>query len=316
MNNDDKFIWAELYRPNTIEDCILPARIKDPFLEFIRKGSHPNLLLYGPPGIGKTTIAKALCSQLNTSCYFINGSDEGRFLDTIRNQAKNFASTKSIYGNTAHKVILIDEADNTTLDVQKLLRATIEEFHKNCRFIFTCNNKNKLMAPLHSRCSVIDFSLKGKEKVYMAGEFLKKLVSILKEQNIEYDSKVLIQLVDKFFPDFRRILNECQFYSSSGTIDTGIFSLFDNVNITELVKHLRDKNFNDVRQWVANNLDNDIPVLLKNIYNNLSKYMDGPNTAAAVLIIAKYQYQSAFVVDQEINLLAALTEIMCECSFK
>jgi DNA polymerase III delta prime subunit len=316
MENDDKFIWPEIYRPNTIEDCILPKRIKDNFLEFVKKGSHPNLLLYGPPGIGKTTIAKALCSQLDTSYYFINGSDEGRFLDTIRNQAKNFASTKSIYGGSAHKVILIDEADNTTKDVQLLLRAIIEEFHSNCRFIFTCNNKNKIIDAIHSRCSVIDFSLKGKEKIVMAGEFLKRLITILKEQNVEYDTKVLIQLIDKFFPDFRRILNECQYYSSSGKIDTGIFSLFDNINLAELTSHLKNKNFNEVRKWAANNLDNDIPVLLKNIYNEISKSMDGPNTAAAVLIVAKYQYQSAFVVDQEINLLAALTEIMCECSFK
>ena len=274
------------------------------------------MLLAGPPGVGKTTVAKALCNQLGVDYYVINGSDEGRFLDTVRNNAKNFASTVSLSSEAKHKVIIIDEADNTTPDVQLLLRASIEDFSKNCRFIFTCNYKNKILEPLHSRCAVVDFSIKGKAKQQVAAEFFNRLVSILDSERIEADKKVLVELVNKHFPDWRRVLNACQRYSVGGRIDSGILTTFTDIAVNDLVKNLKEKNFSEVRKWCVNNLDNDSVVLLHNVYDALYNVLDGPSIAACVLIIAKYQYQSAFVADQEINLLAALTEIMCECNFK
>jgi len=310
------FIWVEKYRPKTIEDCILPENIKKTFSDFLNKGEIPNMLLAGPPGIGKTTVAKALCNELGADFYVINGSDEGRFLDTVRNNAKNFASTVSLSSNAKHKVVIIDEADNTGNDVQLLLRAFIEEFAGNCRFIFTCNYKNKILEPLHSRCAVIDFGIKGKEKAALAGSFFKRLQDILDAEGIEYDQKVLAELVNKHFPDWRRVLNECQRYSSSGTIDSGILATFSDVSVNELIKSLKDKNFTEVRKWVVGNLDNDASSLLRRVYDAAYDYLTPQTIPAAVLIIAKYQYQCAFVADQEINLLAALTEIMCECEFK
>jgi DNA polymerase III delta prime subunit len=285
-------------------------------LDFIEKGEIPNLLLSGPPGIGKTTIAKALCEQLGADYYVINGSDEGRFLDTVRNQAKNFASTVSLQGNGRHKVIIVDESDNTTSDVQLLLRANIEAFYSNCRFIFTCNYKNKIIEPLHSRCAVIDFAIKGKQKAQLAGAFFKRLQTILDQEKIEYDQKVLAELVSKHFPDFRRVLNECQRYSTGGKIDAGILASFSDISVNELVKSLKDKNFTEVRKWVVSNLDNDASVLLRRVYDACYDCLTPQSIPAAVLVIAKYQYQCCFVVDQEINLLAALTELMCEVEFK
>ena len=274
------------------------------------------MLLSGPPGIGKTTVAKALCKQLGVDYYVINGSDEGRFLDTVRNNAKNFASTVSLTSQSKHKVIIIDEADNTTSDVQLLLRASIEEFSSNCRFIFTCNYKNKIIEPLHSRCSVIEFSVKGKEKVNIAGLFFKRLQEILDLEKIPYDAKVLAEIINKHFPDWRRVLNECQRYSVGGRIDSGILATFSDVAVNDLIKNLKEKNFADVRKWVVANLDNDSSVLLRRLYDSLYDTLVPNSIPAAVLIIAKYQYQIAFVADQEINLLAALTEIMVECQFK
>jgi len=311
-----EFLFVERYRPQVIEDCILPDDTKKTFKEFVEKGEIPNLLLSGPPGIGKTTIAKALCNELGADFYVINGSDEGRFLDTVRNQAKNFASTVSLTGSSKHKVIIVDESDNTTSDVQLLLRANIETFYNNCRFIFTCNYKNKIIEPLHSRCAVIDFTIRGKQKAQLAGEFFKRLQTILDKENIEYDQKVLIEIISKYFPDFRRILNECQRYSTGGKIDSGILASFSDIPINELVKHLKEKNFTEARKWVVSNLDNDASVLLRRIYDASYDNLQPNSIPAAILIIAKYQYQSAFCVDQEINLLAALTEIMCECQWK
>jgi DNA polymerase III delta prime subunit len=314
MSND--FLFVEKYAPKKIEDCILLEDIKKTFKEFVEKGEIPNLLLAGPPGIGKTTIAKALCNELGADYYVINGSDEGRFLDTVRNQAKNFASTVSLTGSAKHKVIIIDEADNTGNDVQLLLRANIEAFYSNCRFIFTCNYKNKIIEPLHSRCAVVDFTIKGKQKAQLAGSFFKRLQSIMDAERIEYDQKVLAELISKHFPDFRRVLNECQRYSSSGKIDSAILATFSDVKVNDLIKYLKEKNFPEVRKWVVANLDNDASTILRMVYDALYEYLDGPSIAACVLIVAKYQYQSAFVADQEINLLAALTEIMVECTFK
>jgi len=311
-----EFLYVEKYRPQVIEDCILPDETKKTFKEFVAKGEIPNLLLAGPPGIGKTTIAKALCNELGADYYVINGSDEGRFLDTVRNQAKNFASTVSLTGSSKHKVIIIDEADNTGNDVQLLLRANIEAFYNNCRFIFTCNYKNKIIEPLHSRCAVIDFSIKGKQKQQLAGSFFKRVLQILDQEKIEYDQKVVAELVSKHFPDFRRVLNECQRYSTGGKIDSGILASFSDISVNELIKNLKDKNFPEVRKWVVSNLDNDASSLLRRVYDACYDCLSPQSIPAAVLVIAKYQYQCAFVADQEINLLAALTEIMVECEFK
>ena len=312
----NEFVWVESYRPQTIDECILPEGIKKTFKQFVEKGEVPNLLLSGPPGCGKTTVAKALCHELGVDFYVINGSDEGRFLDTVRNNAKNFASTVSLSSDSKHKVIIIDEADNTTPDVQLCLRAFTEEFIGNCRFIFTCNYKNKIIAPLHSRCAVIDFAIKGKERTEVAGHFYKRLQEILAAEGVEYDNKVLVELIQKHFPDWRRVLNELQRYSVSGKIDSGILAAFSNVKTDDLFRNLKEKDFPKVRKWVVDNLDNDPNVLLRSVYDAVYSKLDGAGIAAAVLIIAKYQYQSSFVADQEINMLACLTEIMVECNFK
>ena len=312
----DEFLWVEKYRPKTIEECILPEQTKKTFLEFLNKGEVPNLLLAGPAGCGKTTVAKALCAELGVDVYVINGSDEGRFLDTVRNNAKNFASTVSLSSEAKHKVIIIDEADNTTPDVQLLLRASIEEFSNNCRFIFTCNYKNKIIEPLHSRCAVVEFGIQGKLKQEIAAAFFGRLVNILEQERIEADKKVLAELINKHFPDWRRVLNECQRYSVGGRIDSGILAHFSDVKVNDLIKNLKEKNFAEVRKWCVNNLDNDPSVLLRRIYDNLYTSLVPATIPAAVLILAKYQYQIAFVADQEINMLACLTEIMVECKFK
>ena len=312
----DEFLWVAKYAPKTIKDCVLPESTKKTFQDFLNKGEIPNMLLTGPPGIGKTTVAKALCNELGVDFYVINGSDEGRFLDTVRNNAKNFASTVSLSSTARHKVIIIDEADNTTNDVQLLLRAFTEEFSSNCRFILTCNYKNKIIEPLHSRCAVVEFALKGKEKTILAGSFFKRLQNILDAEGVQYDPKVLAELINKHFPDWRRVLNECQRYSVSGTIDSGILATFSDVAVNELIKNLKEKNFPEVRKWVVSNLDNDTTVLLRRIYDTLYDTLENNSIPAAILVLAKYQYQSAFVADQEINMLACLTEIMVECEWK
>ena len=310
------FLWVEKYRPQKVEDCILPTDVKDTFKSFIEQGEIPNLLLSGTAGVGKTTIAKALCNQLGADFYVINGSDEGRFLDTVRNQAKTFAATVSLTSESRHKVLIIDEADNTTPDVQLLLRASIEEFQKNCRFIFTCNFKNKIIEPLHSRTTVIDFNVRGKTKQTLAAQFFERCRDILTREKVRFNDKVVVEIVQKYFPDFRRTINELQRYSSTGSIDTGILATLGDANIDSLVLCLKDKKFAEVKKWVTQNLDSDATIIMRKLYDNLSPMMDGPSVAAAVLIIAEYQYKSAFVVDQEINLLACLTQIMLECNFK
>ena len=312
----DEFLWVEKYRPKTIEECILPENIKKTFKDFLSKGEVPNLLLAGPAGCGKTTVAKALCAELGVDVYVINGSDEGRFLDTVRNNAKNFASTVSLTSDSKHKVIIIDEADNTTPDVQLLLRASIEEFSGNCRFIFTCNYKNKIIEPLHSRCAVVEFGIKGRHKQEIAAAFFGRLIHILDQERIDADKKVLAELINKHFPDWRRVLNECQRYSVGGKIDSGILAHFSDVRVNDLVKNLKNKDYPEVRKWCVNNLDNDPSVLMRRIYDSLYESLIPATIPAAVLILAKYQYQIAFVADQEINLLACLTEIMVECKFK
>ena len=315
MSRND-FLWVEKYRPKTVNDCILPNAIKKPLLEFVETGEIPNLLLAGPAGIGKTTVARALCEELGCDYIIINGSDEGRFLDTVRNQAKNFASTVSLQATGKPKVIIIDEADNTTHDVQLLLRANIEAFYSNCRFIFTCNYKNKIIEPLHSRCAVIDFSIGAKDRPAIAANFFNRLRTILEEENVQYDPKVLVELINKHFPDWRRVLNECQRHGTGGSIDSSILVQITDVDTNTLIKNLKEKRFGEVRKWVVNNLDNDPATILRRVYDALYAALEGSSVPAAVLVIAKYQYQTAFVADQEINLLACLTEIMAECEFK
>jgi len=315
MSRND-FLWVESYRPVSIEDCILPKNIKNTFQDFVDKGEIPNLLLSGPPGIGKTTVAKALCTELGVDYYVINGSDEGRFLDTVRNKAKNFASTVSLETTGKPKVIIIDEADNTTSDVQLLLRANIETFHRNCRFIFTCNYKNKIIEPLHSRCAVFDFNISGRERTHLAKQFFLRIGDILKKENVQYDEKVVAEVINKFFPDWRRVLNELQRYSSSGTIDTGILTTFSDVNTKTLISFMRDKNFSSVRKWVVENLDNDVNRVIRSVYDVLYSSLEPQSIPQAVIIIANYQSKIPFVADQEINLLACFTEIMCDCKFK
>ena len=312
----DEFLWVEKYRPKTIEDCILPTNIKKTFQDFLDKGEIPNMLLAGPAGCGKTTVAKALCNELGVDYYVINGSDEGRFLDTVRNTAKNFASTVSLSSTAKHKVIIIDEADNTTNDVQLLLRAFIEEFSGNCRFIFTCNYKNKIIAPLHSRCSVVDFSITGKEKQQLAAEFFKRVQSILDENKVDAEPRILAALVQKYFPDFRRTLNELQRYSSIGKIDNGVLAAVSDTKLDDLVKFLKEKEFTKMKKWVVQNLDNEPTQIIRNVYDSLYTYLSPQSIPEAVLLIGEYQYKAAFVADQEINLVAFLTELMMRCQFK
>jgi len=317
MNHLNKdFLWCERHRPQTIEDCILPNSLKKTFTGFVEQGEISNLLLSGPPGVGKTTVAKALCNQLGLSYIIINGSDEGRFLDTIRNKVKQFASTVSLTGGGNHKVVIIDEADNTTNDVQLSLRAFVEEFHSNCRFIFTCNFINKIVEPLHSRCTVVDFRIKKGEEQKLQAQFFDRLKGILDTSGVTYEDKVLVKLIQRYYPDWRRLLNEAQRHSSGGSLDAAVLCDIADVNIDQLMRAMKSKEYSVVRQWVVDNMDSDPNTIIRKIYNALSEVLEGSSIPPAVLVLAKYQYQIAFVADQEINLLACLTEIMVECKFK
>ena len=316
MTDRNEFLWVEKYRPSKIDECILPKSTKETFKNFVKSEQIPNLLLHGTAGIGKTTVAKALCAELGVTYIVINGSDEGRYLDTVRNKVKNFASTVSLSSDSHHKVIIVDEADNTTHDVQLALRANIETFSGNCRFIFTCNYKNKLIEPLHSRCSVVDFSIPGAEKRNLAGSFFDRLRFILEEEGVQYDEKVLPQIILKFFPDWRRTLNECQRYAIGGVIDTGILASLSSIKFDQLIVALKNKQFTTAKKWVSSNLDNEPSHIFRTIYDNLYTVFEERTIPQAVLILGNYQYKSAFVADQEINLMSALTEIMMECEFK
>ena len=307
------FLWVEKYRPQKITDCVLPESIKKTFIEFVVQKEIPNLLLAGGSGVGKTTVARALCEELHSDYIIINGSEESG-IDVLRTKIKQFASTVSLQGGT--KVVILDEADYLNpQSPQPALRGFIEEFHKNCRFIFTCNFKNRIIEPLHSRCSVIEFKING-NKNQLAHEFMGRAESILKEEQIGFDDKVIAELIMKHFPDWRRVLNELQRYSVSGTIDSGILVNLAEVNLTELMSFLKKKEFGKVRKWVVDNIDNDPVKVFRKVYEKLYEYMKPESIPNAVIILGDYQYKSAFVADQEINLLACLTEIMSECRFK
>ena len=305
-------LWTEAHRPKTIEECILPDRLKKPFQEYVNSEKIPHLLLSGGAGVGKTTVAKAMCNQIDADYIMINGSDESG-IDTFRTKIKHYASAMSFDGN--RKVIIIDEADylnpNST---QPALRNAIEEFAGNCSFIFTCNFKNRIIDPLHSRCAVVDFTLKNDEKSKMAGQFFKRIQSILQSENVEYEDKVIAELIKKHFPDFRRILNELQRYSQFGKIDVGILAQIGDVSIAEITKHLKNKDFGAIRKWVAT-ADFDAATLYRKLYDSLYEVLQPQSIPQAVIILADYQYKQAFVADAEINTVACLTELMVSVEF-
>lgn len=309
----DHFLWVEKYRPQTIEDCILPEKTKATFKEFLKKGEVPNLLLCGTAGTGKTTVARALCEELGCDYIVINGSDEGRQIDTLRTKIKSFASAVSFESKT--KVVIIDEADYLNREsVQPALRAFIETFSENCRFIFTCNYKQKIIDPLHSRTTVIEFKTDKKDQPVLASKFMKRMQFVLDAEGVTYKDKVLAELLMKYIPDYRRVLNEMQRYSSSGTIDEGILSNISDINTKDLITSLKDKDWKKMRQWVANNVDTDPQGIFRYIYDSLLPEIK--TVPQMVLLIADYQYKAAFVADQEINLTACLTEIMASIQFK
>lgn len=310
---DHKFLFVEQYRPRTIEDCILPKSIKQTFRDILKSGKMQNLLLAGGAGCGKTTVAKALCSELELDALFVNASEESG-IDVIRTKVRNFASTVSLHGGV--KVVILDEADYLNAQSsQPALRGMIEEFHTNCRFIFTCNFKNRIIEPIHSRCTVIEFQIPNAEKPAIAAQFMGRCEMILNDHEIPFDKKVVAQLIMKHFPDFRRVLNEMQRYSVAGSIDAGILSTIGELHVKELVAALKAKQFTDMRKWVVANIDNDPAQIFRKIYDAAYEVMEKASIPQLVLIIADYQYKSAFVADQEINLVAALTEIMMECTF-
>ena len=316
MQENDNFLWVEKYRPHKIDDCILPDSLKETFKKFLSQGEIPILLLSGTAGTGKTTVARALCEELGCDYIILNGSDEGRSIDTVRNNIKNFASTVSL-SESGPKVVIIDEADYMNPEsVQPALRNFIETFSKHCRFIFTCNFINKIIAPIHSRCTVITFRTEKKYKQKIAGSFHKRLKAILDNEKIDYDDKVLAELIIKHYPDFRRTINELQRYSVSGKIDTGILVSLSEQSFKDLAKLLKKKDFVTLRKWVIDNIDKDPNQLYKEIYSNLSEFVDPKTQPIMIMVLAKYMYQSAFVADQEINMIACLTEIMGECKFK
>ena len=310
-------LWVEKYRPKKIDDCILTIELKETFKQFVNQKELPNLLLSGTAGTGKTTVARALCEELGVDYIIINGSDEGRQIDTLRHKIKNFASTVSLTETARHKVVILDEADYMNPEsVQPALRNFIETFYKNCRFIFTCNYKNKILPALHSRCTVIDFTITNGQKVKTATQLMNRLCSILTDENIEFNKKVIAELIQKHFPDFRRTINELQRYSVRGKIDSGILFSITEADTKQLVAILKEKRFNDMRKWVINNLEKEPSSLFSSVYEILYKHLQPQSIPQAVLVIAGYQYKSAFVADQEINMVACLTEVMANCKFK
>jgi DNA polymerase III delta prime subunit len=310
----EHLLWVEKYRPKTIEECILPDAIKSTFQEYVNRKEIPNLLLSGSAGVGKTTIAKALCEEVGCDYLVINGSDEGRMIETLRIKIKNYASSVSLAGG--RKVVIIDEADYMNAEsVQPAMRGAIEEFSSNCSFIFTCNFKNRIIEPIHSRCSVVDFKING-SKAKMAAAFFKRVEWILEQEKVDYDKDVVAAVIMKHFPDNRRVLNELQRYAVSGVIDKGILANIADIQVGELISALKNKDFASTRKWVTSNLDNDPVKIYRKLYDGLYEVLKPQSVPQLVLILAKYQYQAAFVADHEINMVACLTEIMVDCEFK
>lgn len=308
----EHLLWTEAYRPKTIADCILPERLKKPFQEYVNQKNIPNLLLAGGAGVGKTTVAKAMCEEVGCDYMIINGSDENG-VDIVRDKIKTYASSMSLSGG--RKVIIIDEADYLSPNAQAAFRNAIETFSSNCSFVFTCNFKNKLIEPLHSRCAVIDFSLKNNEKATMAASFFKRIQHILRSEKVTFDDKVVAEIVKKHFPDFRRVINELQRYSKLGSIDSGILAQIGDLSISEVVKYLKEKDFGSIRKWVAST-DIDPSELYRKLYDNLYEVLKPHSIPQAVIVLADYQYKQAFVADSEINIVACLTELMVSVEFK
>ena len=317
MSNDNEFLWCEKYRPQIVFNTILPESLKSVFTNIVESGELPNMLFSGSAGVGKTTVAKALCEEMGLDYIVINGSDEGRRIDELRGKIRQFASSVSLAGG--YKVVILDEADYLNpQSVQPALRFYIEEFSDNCRFILTCNFKNRLIEPIHSRCSNIDFTIPKGEKPAIASQFFNRIKSILANESITYDEKALVAVTQKFFPDFRRTLNELQKYAISGsnTIDAGILTEVGDVDISDLMKYLKAKDFSQMRKWVVNNIDQDTPVIIRKLYNTMSEYIKPQTIPAAILILAEYQFKDAWVADKELNMVACLTEVMSTVEFK
>jgi len=311
---DDQFLWVEKYRPQKIDECVLPESLKDTFKQYIAQGELPHFLLSGTAGVGKTTVAKALCNEIGADYIMINGSEESG-IDTLRTKIKGFASTVSL--TDSPKIIIIDEADYLQANsTQPALRSFIEEFSANCRFIFTCNFKNRILEAIHSRCACIDFKIDNKDKQILLGLFFKRATQILKQENIDFDQKVVAELITKHFPDYRRVLNELQRYSVSGKIDSGILVNMSQESFKDLIKMMKEKDFTNVRKWVGKNSDSDTVALFRELYDNSVTYMVPESIPSLVLVLADYQYKAAFVADHELNIMAALTEVMANCKFK
>jgi DNA polymerase III delta prime subunit len=317
MSNDNEFLWCEKYRPQKISDTILPDSLKSVFTNIVKTGELPNLLFTGSAGVGKTTVAKALCEEMGLDYIVVNGSDEGRRIDELRGKIRQFASSVSLAGG--HKVVILDEADYLNpQSVQPALRFYIEEFSDNCRFILTGNFKNRIIEPIHSRCSNIDFTIPKNQKPAIASQFFNRIKDILANESVTYDEKALVSVTQKFFPDFRRTLNELQKYAISGsdTIDAGILTEVGDVDISDLMKYLKAKDFSQMRKWVVNNIDQDTPVIIRKLYNTMSDYIKPQTIPAAILILAEYQFKDAWVADKELNMVACLTEVMSTVEFK
>jgi len=312
----EEFLWVEKYRPRNISTCVLPSETKKIFIDFVNNNEIPNLLLCGTSGVGKTTVAKALCNELGADSILINGSEE-RNIDTLRVKVKQFASTVSLTVDGGPKIIILDEADYLNpQSTQPALRGFIEEFSKNCRFIFTCNYKNRIIPPLHSRCSVIDFTIEANQKPQIAAQIFQRILQILTDEKVDYNEKVVVEVINKFFPDFRRMLNEIQKYSASGKIDSGILANLDDESLNELLSFVKEKEFSKMRKWVALNIHNDPQNLYRKIYDSFFTKFENTSVPQAIIILSDYTYKSAFVADQEVNMVACLTELMMECKIK
>jgi DNA polymerase III delta prime subunit len=310
----DQFLWVEKYRPKKIEECILPKQLKDTFQTIVDSGELPNLMFTGTAGLGKTTVARALCEQLGIDYIVINGSEEGN-IDTLRTKIRQFASTVSLQGG--YKCVILDEADYLNpQSTQPALRGFIEEFANNCRFILTCNFKNRIIEPLHSRCGVIDFKFTKQQLAGLCGQFMNRLKQILDTEGITYSEAVLAELIMKHAPDWRRVLNEAQRYSITGTIDEGILVTLNDKSIQDLMAALKAKNFKGMREWVVNNIDTEPHAIFRKVYDVLNEHLQPQSIPQVILTLADYQYKNAFVADHELNVVACMTEVMASAEFK